>query len=105
MASAMATGSEVSSECIERIRIEVRAKVLKMVLVCPGFFGFALSVLMGLLSGSVDGDGARYWRLIYWFMGVTEEIKSPCGYRGLWGIRLVSSRPPQQPPSFQLCSQ
>ena len=82
MASVMATGSEVSSECIERIRVEVRAKVLKMVLVCPGFFGFALRVLMGLLLGSADDSGARYWRLIYWFMGVTEEIKSPCGYRG-----------------------
>ena len=49
MASVMAIGSEVSSDCIERIRVEVRAKVLKMVLVCPGFFGFALRVLMGLL--------------------------------------------------------
>ena len=37
MASVMATGSEVSSECIERIRVEVRAKVLKMVLVCLEF--------------------------------------------------------------------
>ena len=25
------------------------------------------------------GDGARYWGLIYWLMGVTEEIKSPRG--------------------------
>ena len=48
----------------------------------PGFFGFALSVLMGLLSGSVDGDGARYWRLVDWIIGVTEEIKSPCNRRG-----------------------
>ena len=49
MAAVMAIGSEVIAECVERIRIEVRAKVLKMVLVCPGFFGFALRVLMGLL--------------------------------------------------------
>ena len=45
----MAIGSEFTSECAEGIRIEVRAKVMKMVLVCPGFFGFALRVLMGLL--------------------------------------------------------
>ena len=45
----MAIASEVIGECVEAIRIEVRAKVLKMVLVCPGFFGFALRVLMGLL--------------------------------------------------------
>ena len=82
MASVMAMGSEVVGECVEGIRVEVGGKVLRMVLVCPGFFGFALSVLMGLLSGSVDGNGARYWRLIGWLMGVTEEIKSPCGCRG-----------------------
>ena len=45
----MATGSEVIGECVEGIRVEVRREVLKMVLVCPGFFGFALRVLMGLL--------------------------------------------------------
>ena len=82
MASVMATGSEVSSECIERIRVEARREVLKMVLVCPGFFGLVLSVLLGLLSDCVYGNGARYWRLICWFTGVTEEIKSPCGCRG-----------------------
>ena len=88
MASVIAIGSEVSSECIERIRVEVRAKVLKMVLVCPGFFGFVLSASLGLSSGSVNGNSARYWRLIYWFMGVTEEIKSPCGGRGFWVVRV-----------------
>ena len=49
MASAMAIGSDVSSECIEGIRVEARREVLRMVLVCPGFFVFALSVLIGLL--------------------------------------------------------
>ena len=49
MASVMAIGSEVIAECVEGIRVEVRAKVLKLVLVCPGFFGFALRGLMGLL--------------------------------------------------------
>ena len=49
MASVMVTGSEVVGECVDGIRVEVRAKVLKMALVCPGFFGFALRVLMGLL--------------------------------------------------------
>ena len=33
--------------------------------------------------GIRDGDGARYWRLFYWLVGVTEEIKSPCGNRSL----------------------
>ena len=49
MASVMAIGSEVIGECVEGIRVEVGGKVLRMVLVCPGFFGFALRVLMGLL--------------------------------------------------------
>jgi hypothetical protein len=60
MASAMAIGSEVIGECVEGIRVEVGGKVLRIVLLCTGFFGFALSVLMGLLSGCVDGSGARY---------------------------------------------
>ena len=47
MASVMAIGSEVIGECVERIRVEVRAKVLKMVLVCPGCFGLMLSALFG----------------------------------------------------------
>ena len=64
MASAMAIGSEVIGECVEGIRVEVGGKVLRVVLVCPGFFGFALSVLLGLLSDCVNADGARYWGLI-----------------------------------------
>ena len=75
MASMMAIGSEVIGECVEAIRIEVRREVLKMASMCPGFFGLALSVLIGLLSGCVDGNDARYWRLFCWFMGVTEEKK------------------------------
>ena len=47
-------------EFVEGIRVEVRGKVLRMVLVCPGFFDLALSVLMGLLSGCVECNGARY---------------------------------------------
>ena len=27
--------------------------------------------------GIRDGDGARYWRQIYWLIGVTEELKKP----------------------------
>ena len=49
MASVMAIGSEVIGECVEGIRVEVRREVFRLVLVCPGFFGFALRVLMGLL--------------------------------------------------------
>ena len=86
MASAMAIGSEVSSECIERIRIEVRAKVLRMVLVCPGFIDLALCASLALLSGCVDGGGARYWWLNEGSWRAINEIKSPCKCRGFGGI-------------------
>ena len=49
MAFVMAIESDVIGECAEGIRVEVRREVLRMVLVCPGFFGFALRVSMGLL--------------------------------------------------------
>ena len=88
MASVMAIGSEVIGECVEGIRVEVSREILKMALVCPGFFGLVLSPSSGLLSGCVDGNGARYWRLIYWFMDATSEIKSPCGCRGFWLLAL-----------------
>ena len=29
------------------------------------------------------GDGTRYWSLICWLIGVTEEIKKPVGARDL----------------------
>ena len=41
--------------------------------------------LTGLSSSYVDGNGARYWRLVCGLMGVSEEIKSPCGGRGFKG--------------------
>ena len=47
MASAMAIGSEVIGGCVEGIRVEVGGKVLKMVLVYPGFFGLMLSASFG----------------------------------------------------------
>jgi len=47
MVSVMGMGSEVSSECIERIRVEVRREVLRVVLVCPGFFRFGVQCLIG----------------------------------------------------------
>jgi len=37
---------------------------------------------MGISSGCIEGNGARYRVLIYWLIDVNEEIKSPCGYRG-----------------------
>ena len=40
---------------------------------------------MGLSSGCIEGDGARYWGLVCWLMGVSEEIKSPCGCMGFEG--------------------
>ena len=59
MAFVMAIGSMIIGECVEGIRVEVRREVLRMVLVCPGFFGLALSASLGLLSGCVDGNVAR----------------------------------------------
>ena len=46
--------------------------------------------------GCVDGEGARYWRLICGLIGVTEEIKSPCGCRGFgWlGSKNLATREP-----------
>jgi hypothetical protein len=43
--------------------------------------------------GIRDGDGARYWRQIYWLIGVTEEIKSPCGDRSFafWLLPISTS--------------
>jgi len=41
---------------------------------------------MGLSSGCVDGDGARYWMLICRLVGVNEEIKNPCDCRGFVGL-------------------
>jgi hypothetical protein len=86
MASVTAIGSEVIGECVEEIRIEVGRKILRMVLVCPGFSSEALSAFMGLSSGYVDGDGARYWRLICWLAVVTGEIKKPLLRQGLWRL-------------------
>ena len=56
----------------------------------PWIFGWALIASLGLLSGCVDGNGARYWRLIYWLMGVVEE-KSPCGSRSFGWLGSTTS--------------
>ena len=83
MASVMLIGSDVIGECVAEIRVEVLRKILRIVLVClPVFAIKALSALMDLSQGCVDGKGARYWRLICGLIGVTEEIKSPCGCKG-----------------------
>jgi hypothetical protein len=82
----MAIRSEVIGECVEGIRVDVRRKVLRIVLVSPGFFGLALSASLGLLSGCVDGNGAKYWRLIDRSWRAFEEIKNPCDCRGFGGI-------------------
>ena len=47
MASVMAIGSEVIGECVEGIRVEVSREVLRVVLVCPGFFRFGALCLIG----------------------------------------------------------
>lgn len=82
MVSVIAIGSGVFGSYFEGIRVEARREILRIDLVCPGFFGWALIASLGLLSGCVDGNGARYWRQINWLIGVTEEIKSPCSWRG-----------------------
>ena len=60
IASMMVIGSGVFGGCFEGIRVEVRREILSIDLVCPGFFGWALSLSLGLLSDCVDGKGARY---------------------------------------------
>ena len=57
MASVMAIGNEVIGEWVEGIRVEVSREILKLALICPGFFGFALRASFGLLSGCVDENG------------------------------------------------
>ena len=47
MASAFATGSEVLGECVEGTMVEARREVLRVVLVCPGFFRFGVLCLNG----------------------------------------------------------
>ena len=64
MASVMAIGSEVIGECVEEIRIEVWRKILRIALACIEFMFDCLNALLVFSSGCVDGDGARYWRLI-----------------------------------------
>jgi len=59
---------EVIAECVEGIRVEVGRNKLRMVLVCA-VLGWALSPSLGLFSGSVDGNGARYWVSFWLFEG------------------------------------
>ena len=51
-------------ECVEEIRIEVWRKILRIALACIEFMFDCLNALLVFSSGCVDGDGARYWRLI-----------------------------------------
>ena len=75
MVSVIAIGSGVFGSYFEGIRVEVRREILRIDLVCPGFFGWALIASLGLLSGCVDGNGARYRVVICWLMVVVEEKK------------------------------
>ena len=86
----MVIKSEVGGECIEEIRIEVGREILRLALVCPGFFGLALSAPLGLSSGCVDGNGVRYRRLICGAMEVIEETESPRHCRGVDFFPLVA---------------
>ena len=78
--------SEVGDECIEEIRVEEDREILRLALVCPGFFGLALSAPLGLSSGCVDGNGARYWRLNEVSLWDIKEIKAPALAGVLGGI-------------------
>jgi hypothetical protein len=53
-------GSEGTGEFVEKIPIQPGGKAMGLLLVSPEFSGEALSALMGLSTGSVDGDGAMY---------------------------------------------
>ena len=75
MVSVIAIGRGVFGSYFEGIRVEVRRETLRIDLVCPGFFGWVLIASLGLLSGCVDGNGARYRVVICWLMGVVEEKK------------------------------
>ena len=78
MASVMVIHVCCCGECVERIRVEVREKNMQA---CRWyvlqFRVDGLSARAHQYSGCVDGNGARYWRLICGFMRVIEEIKSP----------------------------
>ena len=84
MVSVIAIGSGVFGSYFEGIRVEVRREILRIDLVCPGFFGWALSDLLGLLSG----NGARYWRMNEGFLWDIEAMRNPCGGRDVRGDRL-----------------
>jgi len=68
--------SGIIGECFEGIRVEVRREVLRVVLVCSGYSDWALSNSLCVISGCAEYNGAKYWRLICWFMVLAEEIKS-----------------------------
>ena len=61
----MLIGSEVIGECVEEARIEVGRKMLREIWCVLSFWVDCDGALTGLSSGCVDGDGARYWKLIY----------------------------------------
>ena len=86
MTFVMAIGGEVIDECIEGIRVEVGRGLLRIVLVCPGFFGFGAQSLVGsVVRLRVYGDGDRYWRLNDGSWWSIQEMKMPCCGRGFWG--------------------
>ena len=85
MASVMAIEREVLISCVEETRIELERKILRVAWRVLSFWVDCDEALAGLSSGCVDGNGARYWRLVCWLIGVTEEIKSPCQCRSFVG--------------------
>jgi hypothetical protein len=59
-----------------------------LALLWVGIFGFDLGVKSGSRLAVEGRDGARYWKcfeVLLGALGVIEEMKSPCGGRGLVG--------------------
>ena len=79
MASAIAKRSEILDEYVEATMIGAGRVELRVVLACPGYSDWAHSGSLCVISGCAEYNGAKYWRLICWFMVLAEEIKSLCG--------------------------
>jgi hypothetical protein len=76
-ASVMAIESEVFDSCVEEIVVSVGMENRGTWLCCGWEYLRFIWQEKRLKIGGGDGDGARYWRLIYWLIGVTEELKKP----------------------------
>ena len=84
MAFVIVTVIEVIGECVEGLKVKVSREILKMVLVRPGFLGFALSgPSLDLLPDCVECNGVRYWRVDEPLLWDVEETKKHPRLQGL----------------------